>query len=94
MAYHAIGDAMRMAINLNLRKSWESKLTTPATVAPSTVAVDHYEWRFGDGTLVTTSGNTMTHIYSNAISGRTDVKVTVFPVSGPAVSATTEIDVG
>lgn len=68
--------------------------TFTATVAPSTVAVDHYEWRFGDGTLVTTSGNSTTHIYSGSITGRTEVKVTVFPVSGPAVSAITEIDVG
>ncbi len=68
--------------------------TFTATVAPSTVAIASYEWRFGDGTAATTSGNTTTHIYSSAISGRTEVTVIVHPVSGAPVSTVIEIDVG
>lgn len=65
-----------------------------ATVTPSSVAVRTYEWRFGDGTTVTTSGNSTTHIYAASVTGRTEVTVIVHPVSGPSVSTTIDIDVG
>lgn len=65
-----------------------------ATVTPSTVAIRSYEWRFGDGTAVTTAGSATTHIYATSITGRTEVTVIVYPVSGAPVSTTIEIDVG
>jgi adhesin/invasin len=68
--------------------------TFTAAVTPSGVAIASYEWRFGDGTTVTTSGNTTSHIYAASVSGRTEVRVIVHPVSGSPASTTIEIDVG
>ena len=58
-----------------------TRVTFTAIVAPSTVAIDRYEWDFGDGTVVTTSGNTTTHTFTDvpAASSKTFIaKVTAF----------------
>ena len=83
-----------LSLTIRADKGSNTRFFTFTATLSASVAVDHYEWRFGDGTAVSTPGNTTTHIYSNAITGRTEVTVTVYPVTGPTVSVTIEIDVG
>lgn len=45
-----------------------------------TVPIDRYEWTFGDGTMATTTGNIVNHVYREA--GTAVVEVTVFTVEG------------
>ena len=63
------------------------RFTATATASGSTVAVARYEWNFGDGTEVTTSGNIVTHVYTSASTFT--VKVTA--VTSEGVSGSTQI---
>jgi PKD repeat protein len=61
-----------------------------ATVTPATgVAIDHYEWSFGDGGSATTSGGATTHVY--AAAGHYVITVKVVTTDGRTGTARTEI---
>ena len=55
-------------------------VTFTAAVTGTTVLIDRYEWVFGDGAEVTTSGNIVNHVYTSAAT-RT-VTVTVVTAEG------------
>jgi hypothetical protein len=51
-----------------------------------------YEWHFGDGTNITTSGNSIAHVYGPAASGSArTVSVTISLANGQTVTASTEV---
>jgi PKD repeat protein len=65
-----------------------STVTFTATVTPTTEQIESYTWDFGDGTTITTSGNSTSHVYtSNGVKRAT---VTVRTVDGRTGSATVE----
>ena len=58
----------RAPLNVNLtadppRATVGDVVVFTATVSGSTVPIERYEWRFGDGTRVTTTGNVVDHVY-------------------------------
>ena len=55
-------------------------VTLTATVTGTTVLIDRYEWVFGDGAEVTTTGNVVNHVYTTA--GTRTVTVTAVTVEG------------
>ena len=55
-------------------------VTFTAAVTGTTVLIDRYEWVFGDGAEVTTSGNIVNHVYTSA--GTRTVRVTAVTVEG------------
>ena len=61
----------RAPLNVNLtanppRVAVGDVVVFTATVGGSTVPVERYEWDFGDGVRVTTTGNTVSHVYEAA----------------------------
>ena len=61
--------------------------TATATASGSTVSVSRYEWDFGDGATVTTSGNVASHVYAAADT----YTVQVTAVTSEGVSGSTQI---
>lgn len=53
---------------------------TAVTTVPAGVAIERYEWSFGDGTSSVTTGNQRTKIYTSA--GTRKVRVTAFGTNG------------
>jgi hypothetical protein len=80
-------------LNVTLTASGTSHLVAIAfqtSVLPSGVAIDRYEWTFGDGhPVVTTSGGGTTHAYS--LSGHYVVSVRVVATDGRTGTARIEI---
>lgn len=62
---------------------------TATTTLPSGVAIERYEWNFGDGTSSVTTGNTRTKIYSSA--GTRKVRVTAVGTNGSTGVAEADI---
>jgi len=62
--------------------------TNPDTQAKS------YEWSFGDGTIVTTNGNAIAHVYTSGPNSAKIVSVTISLTNGESIVATTEILLG
>jgi PKD repeat protein len=63
--------------------------TLTAIPSPSTLAVERYDWDFGDGTTRTTPGTTTSKVYS--APGTYTVTVTMVPVSGPSRTSQTQV---
>ena len=79
-------------INVNLTASpspatVDEVVTFTTTASGSTVPIDRYEWTLGDGTVATTSGSTLTHVYDAAGT----VTVTVNAVNTDGVSGSTQM---
>ena len=73
----------RTPLNVNLtadppRPTAGDIVVFTATVSGSTVPIARYEWDFGDGTSVTTTGNVVDHVYTTA--GARTARVTVVSV--------------
>jgi PKD repeat protein len=66
-------------------------LSFSASVTPATAEIRQYRWDFGDGTVVTTSGNQTTHIYRSP--GRRTITVTVTATDGRTGVGRTEVQV-
>ena len=49
-----------------------------ATVSGSAIPIARYEWNFGDGASVTTTGNVVDHVYTTG--GAQTARVTVFSI--------------
>ena len=84
----AIGGAV--AVNLSVGPSpgtVDQVVTFTATATGTTVPIASYAWNFGDGTTVTTSGNTVNHVYTSADTYT--ITVTVTTVEG--VTGSTQI---
>ncbi len=60
-------------------------VTFTATVSGSTVPIESFDWIFGDGTGVTTSGTSVNHVYTT--SGTRTVTVTATTVEGVSGSS-------
>jgi PKD repeat protein len=61
-------------------------------VTPTTGAfIDHYEWDFGDGTVISTSSNTQTHVYISP--GTRTVTVVVVPAAGASRLVTMQVQI-
>ena len=67
----------------------DESVTFVANATGSAVPVASYAWNFGDGTTVTTSGNQVTHVYTDP--GTFTVKVTA--VTSEGVSGSAQISV-
>ncbi len=59
------------------------------TVSPTDVAISRYDWTFGDGTSLSTSGASTSHVYTS--SGAQTVKVTAVAVDGRTATAQIQI---
>ena len=59
------------------------------TVSPTDVAISRFDWTFGDGTSLSTSGDTTSHVYSS--SGTQTVRVTAVAVDGRTATAQIQI---
>ena len=71
--------APRAPLNVNLtadplRATVGEVVVFTATVSGSTVPIARYEWNFGDGTRVTTTGNVVNHVYSTAGTRKAEVQ--------------------
>ena len=72
------------AVNLSFSPSSPtsgSAVTFTATVAPPTTVVNRYDWKFGDTTVATGSGNSIPHTYTLPVGSVGDsftVEVTAF----------------
>ena len=82
----------RSPVNVNLRAvpssgTVDEVVIFTATVTGTTVAIASYAWNFGDGTTVTTSGSSVSHVYTTA--GTKTVTLTVTTVEG--VTGSTQI---
>jgi len=66
-------------------------VTFNATVGPTNVIIDHYEWDFGDGTSTITASGQAQHAYGT--SGARTVVVSVVPVVGDAVKVAIPIQI-
>lgn len=66
-----------------------------AAVTPNTVAIDHFEWDFGDGTnKETTTSTTQNHVFDPAITaGIKTVSVRVVPLYGASYVTSIQIPV-
>ena len=87
-----IGRAAPLNVNLTAsppRTTAGDIVVFTATVSGSTVPIARYEWDFGDGASVTTTGNVVDHVYTTA--GARTAGVTVFSVEGRGASQTTVI---
>jgi PKD repeat protein len=62
--------------------------TFTANVTPATELIESYTWDFGDGSTITTSGNTTTHVYTS--NGVKRASVTVRTADGRTASASVE----
>ena len=60
-----------------------------ATVEPTGTPIRRYDWTFGDGTSLSTSGASTSHVYSS--SGTLTVKVTAVAVDGRTATAQIQI---
>ena len=58
-------------------------------VAPSDVPIRRYDWTFGDGTSLSTSGSSTSHVYTS--SGTETVRVTAVAVDGRTARAQIQI---
>ena len=86
----------RPPLNINLtanprRATVGDIVVFTATVAGSTVPITHYEWNFGDGTRVTTTGNIVNHVYRN--SGTRETKVRALDQTGRTTIGRTTVDI-
>ena len=73
----------RAPLNVNLtantpRATAGDVVIFTATVSGSNVPIARYEWDFGDGASVTTTGNVVNHVYTTA--GARTAQVTVFSI--------------
>ena len=73
----------RALLNVNLtadppRPTAGDIVVFSATVTGSTVPIARYEWDFGDGASVTTTGNVVDHVYTT--TGARTARVTVFSI--------------
>lgn len=66
-----------------------SPVTFTAAVTPLAVAISRFEWTFGDGTSVDTSGGSTSHAYSSA--GLKTVQVTAVASNGREGTAQTQV---
>lgn len=60
-----------------------------APIGDTAASIQSYEWNFGDGATVTTSGGSTAHIYTT--DGQFTVRVTLRLVDGRTASTTTEV---
>ena len=72
--------APRAPLNVNLttdplRATVGDVVVFTAAVSGSTVPIARYEWDFGDGTRVTTTGNVVNHVYDRAATREAEVRV-------------------
>ena len=86
----------RAPLNVNLtadpaRPATGDIVVFTATVTGSTVPIARYEWDFGDGTDVTTTGNVVDHVYSTA--GARQAQVQAVAQDGQTGVARTTVDV-
>ena len=76
------------------RQAWDftANVTGGGQSGTGDAAVERYEWDFGDGDTVTTSGNRTTHVYNTEANARRRlVTVTVYTQDGRTATGRTEI---
>jgi PKD repeat protein len=62
------------------------------TVTVSTGAlIDHYEWDFGEGQIISTPANSLPHVFQS--KGTKTVVVRVVPVVGPAKTVFIQVEI-
>lgn len=86
--------AVNLTVNPTTGTRNVTSFTYTATITsaslPAGVSVDHYEWNFGDGTPIRTTGSNVTnHIY--AVAGPQVTTVTVVLTDGTRSSASVEV---
>jgi adhesin/invasin len=70
--------------------------TATVTVTPADAAIQasRFEWDFGDGTSVTTTGPTTSHVYTTGPNSVRTVTVTISLTNGQTLVATTQFVLG
>jgi len=70
--------------------------TATVTVTPPdpTIQATRYEWAFGDGSGATTSGNSVSHVYTSGANGPRTVTVTITLTNGQTVTTSTDFLLG
>lgn len=69
-------------------------VTFTASVLPSTTAIDHYSWDFGDLTSADSTSNVQSHVYAlTTASGTLTVTVRVYPQTGSSFTMSMQISI-
>jgi hypothetical protein len=82
----AHGTSAGLAVTLSNALATAGNTTT--AVSPS---IDHFEWDFGDGTTLSTSSASATHVFATA--GTYTVTVKIVPLKGSAVSSSAQLQI-
>ena len=85
----SVGEFSVSISSTNNTPSAGSSVTFTGATVPNTTQVDEYRWDFGDGTSATTTGTTVSKVYT--VPGTYTVTLTVVPVTGGSRSNNTVV---
>jgi len=85
----SVGEFSVSISSTNSTPSRGSSVTFTGATVPNTTQVNEYRWDFGDGTSATTTGTSVSKVYTTA--GTYTVRLTVVPVTGGTRSNSTVV---